>query len=253
MEPDVARPAATVLLVRDGPHGVQVYLQRRPRRFGFAGGLWVYPGGRVDEADADPAIAGRWSGPSPEAWARRLDCTVDRARAHVAAACRETLEEAGVLLGGPVPPATDLAAARRDLLAGTRTLAQTLDCLDVRLNTDRLRYWAWWVTPAGEPRRYDTRFFIAALPRDATVHAHTGEATDERWVDRRQPVADLPLLPPTHYTLRDITAFDTVADVLAAGRERVVDRIEPVLDSAAILLPWGDRYSLPDVRGHDAE
>jgi 8-oxo-dGTP pyrophosphatase MutT (NUDIX family) len=242
-----------VLLVRDGPDGVEVYLQRRPRRLGFAGGLWVFPGGRVDEADADPAIAGHWSGPPPEAWARRLDVDVTLARAYVAAACRETLEEAGVLLAVPAPQAPDLAAARRHLLTRERTLAQVLGDLDAHLDTDRLRYWAWWVTPVGEPRRYDTRFFAAALPRDATVHAHAGEVTDERWVGRRQRITDLALLPPTHYTVRDVTAFDTVADVLDMGRDRAVRRVEPILDGDAILLPWGDRYGLPDARGHDAE
>jgi 8-oxo-dGTP pyrophosphatase MutT (NUDIX family) len=245
MEAAVARPAATVLLVRDGPGGVVVYLQRRPRRLGFAGGLWVFPGGRVDDADADPAIDGHWSGPSPNAWARRLGVDVTVARACVVAACRETFEEAGVLLAQPAPPARDLAAARRDLLAGERTLAQVLGDLDARLDTGRLRYWAWWVTPAGEPRRYDTRFFVAALPQGATVHAHTGEVTGELWVGGRERAAQLAMLPPTHYTLRDITAFGSVADVLAVGRDRVVERIEPVLDGDAILLPWGDRYRLP--------
>jgi 8-oxo-dGTP pyrophosphatase MutT (NUDIX family) len=244
VEAAVARPAATVLLIRDGPTGVQVYLQRRPRRLGFAGGLWAFPGGRVDDADADPASA-RWSGPSPTAWARRLGVDPAVARGCVVAACRETFEEAGVLLAQPAPPAQHLAAARSDLLSGTRTLAQVLGDLDTRLDTARLRYWAWWVTPAGEPRRYDTRFFVAALPQAASVQAHAGEVTGERWFGARERTDELAMLPPTSYTLRDITAYGSVADVLAAGRDRVVERVQPVLDDDAILLPWGDRYRLP--------
>lgn len=246
-----ARPAATVPLLRDGRGGVEVYLQRRPPRLGFAGGLWVFPGGRVDEADADPGIDGHWSGPSPDAWAQRLGVAVDMARGYVVAACRETLEEAGVLLARPAPAPQDLAAARHDLLAGTRTLAQALDDLDVRLDTECLRYWAWWRTPDGEPRRYDTRFFLAALPPDATVVPHASEVVEELWA--AAPVDDrLAMLPPTYYTLRDVTAFATVAEVLEHGRDRVVNRIQPVADGDDIILPWGDRYRLrPSAPGRE--
>jgi 8-oxo-dGTP pyrophosphatase MutT (NUDIX family) len=233
----VAHPAATVLLLRD-PHGVEVYLQRRPRRLGFAGGLWVFPGGRVDDADRDPAIDEHWSGPSPAAWAERLGVDVSTARGYVVAACRETLEEAGVLLGRPAPPSQGLAAARQDLLSGNRRLAQILGDLGVRLDTAPLRYWAWWVTPEGEPRRYDTRFFLAPAPQGATVSAHAGEAIEELWVSA--PTADM--LPPTHYTLRDAVGFGTIAELGEVAHDRTVHRIQPVLDGDDILLPWGDRY-----------
>lgn len=255
MEPAVAHPAATVLLVRDGAAGVEVYLQRRPRRLGFAGGLWVFPGGRVDDSDQDPAIDASWSGPAPEAWAERLALPLDAARGYVVAACRETLEEAGVLLADPAPAAAQLEAARRDVLSGARSFATVLGDLGARLDTGRLRYWAWWRTPEGEPRRYDTRFFVAALPRDAAVVAHAGEVVDELWVSAPRVRAsgepaggDLPndehllMLPPTYYTLRDVTAVATVAQVLELGHDRMVSRVQPVLDGDDILLPWGDRY-----------
>jgi 8-oxo-dGTP pyrophosphatase MutT (NUDIX family) len=279
----VAHPAATVLLLRDGPRGVEVYLQRRPRRLGFAGGLWVFPGGRVDDADRDPAIDEHWSGPPPAAWAERLGVDVSTARGYVVAACRETLEEAGVLLGRPAPPPRSLAAAREHLLSGSRHLAQVLGDLGVRLDTGPLRYWAWWVTPEGEPRRYDTRFFLAPLPHGAAVSAHTGEVIEELWVSAPLPDSlegagerqragrrglegagerqragrrglegagerqraggrGLEMLPPTYYTLRDAVGFRRTAEIIAVGRERIVDRIQPVLDGGDILLPWGDRY-----------
>jgi hypothetical protein len=187
----------------------------------------------------------------------------------VVAACRETLEEAGVLLGRPAPPPRSLAAAREHLLSGSRHLAQVLGDLGVRLDTGPLRYWAWWVTPEGEPRRYDTRFFLAPLPHGAAVSAHTGEVIEELWVSAPLPDSlegagerqraggrglegagerqraggrGLEMLPPTYYTLRDAVGFRRTAEIIEVGRDRIVDRIQPVLDGGDILLPWGDRY-----------
>lgn len=237
-----AHPAATVLLVRDRPGGVEVYLQRRPRRFGFAGGLWVYPGGRVDDADRHPAIDPHWSGPPPDAWAQRLGVDIDTARGYVVAACRELLEEAGVLLARPAPGPRDLVAARRDLLAGARNLAQVVEDLDVGLDTSLLRYWAWWVTPEAEPRRFDTRFFVAQVPAGASVIPHANEVVEEMWA--HAPV-DGVMLPPTYYTLRDVVAFGSAAAVLHAGGDRHVGRVLPVVDGREIVLPWDERYPLP--------
>ena len=241
------RAAATVVLLRDGRNGVEAYLQRRPARMGFAGGLWVFPGGRVDEADGDPAVDASWAGPSPADWAGRLGLGVDEARGHVVAACRETLEEAGLLLATPAPGVGEVAEARQELLAGSAGLAGLLDRLGVRLDTDRLRYWAWWVTPEEEPRRYDTRFFVAGLPADAAVTAHLAEAERERWLPPAEAAADqgLPMLPPTRYTLRALAAFGSVAEALAAAAGRRVERILPVLDGAELVMPWGERYPVP--------
>jgi 8-oxo-dGTP pyrophosphatase MutT (NUDIX family) len=243
----VPRPAATVVLLRDGRDGLEAYLQRRPMGMGFAGGLWVFPGGRVDEADRDPAVEATWAGPSPAEWAGRLGMDLTEARGHVVAACRETLEEAGLLLATPVPGVAALAAARRELLAGSVGLAELLARLGVRLDTGRLRPWGWWVTPEAEPRRYDTRFFLAGLPADAAVTAHLAEAERERWLPPAEAAADqeLPMLPPTRYTLRDLAGFGSVAEALAAAAGRRVERILPVLDGAELVLPWGERYPVP--------
>jgi 8-oxo-dGTP pyrophosphatase MutT (NUDIX family) len=241
------RPAATVVLLRDGREGLEAYLQRRPLHLGFAGGLWVFPGGRVDEADRDPAIEASWAGPSPASWAERLGLPLGEARGHVVAACRETLEEAGLLLAEPAPGARELADARRELLAGALGFAELLAGLEVRLDAARLRYWAWWVTPEGEARRYDTRFFVAGLPADAAVTAHLAEAERERWLPPAAAAADqdLPMLPPTRYTLRDLAGFASVAEVLAAGDDRPVACVLPVLDGADLVMPWLERYPVP--------
>jgi 8-oxo-dGTP pyrophosphatase MutT (NUDIX family) len=243
----VPRAAATVVLLRDGREGLEAYLQLRPLGMGFAGGLWVFPGGRVDEADRDPAVDRSWAGPSAEVWAERLGLPVDEARGHVVAACRETLEEAGLLLATPAPGAEELAQGRRELLEGSGGLAGLLERLGVRLDTGRLRYWAWWVTPEEEPRRYDTRFFVAGLPADAAVTAHLAEAERERWLSPGEAAADLglPMLPPTRYTLRDLAAYGSVEAALAAGADRRVERILPVLDGTDLVMPWRERYPVP--------
>src|SRR5206468_2840260 len=97
--PAVPRDAATVLLVRDRPDGLEVFLQHRVRGMPFAGGMTVFPGGGVDARDADTSIA--WTGPQPDWWAARFGCDTGLARALVCAAVRETFEEAGVLLAAP--------------------------------------------------------------------------------------------------------------------------------------------------------
>jgi 8-oxo-dGTP pyrophosphatase MutT (NUDIX family) len=236
-----------VVLLRDGRDGLEAYLQLRPSGMGFAGGLWVFPGGRVDEADRDPAVDASWAGPPPATWGKRLGLPVDEARGHVVAACRETLEEAGLLLATPVPAAVELAEGRRRLLDSSSGFAELLERLGVRLDAGRLRYWAWWVTPEEEPRRYDTRFFVAGLPADTAVTAHLAEAEQERWVPPGQAAADLglPMLPPTRYTLRDLAAHDSVDAALAAAAGRRVERILPVLDGAELVMPWRERYPVP--------
>jgi hypothetical protein len=119
--------------------------------------------------------------------------------------------------------------------------------LGVRLDTGRLRYWAWWVTPELERRRYDTRFFLAGLQGDAAVTAHRAEADRERWLAPAAAAGDqgLEMLPPTRYTLRDLAGFGSVANALAAADGRPVDRILPVLDGAELVMPWQERYPVP--------
>ena len=231
------------------------------RRAGWAGGVPAAAAGGDGvrgRAVGVPRGAGRPGRPrpgggrdlgwaAPAAWAERLGLPVDEARGQVVAACRETLEEAGLLLATPAAGAEELAAARGELLAGVAGFAELLARLGVRLDTGRLRYWAWWVTPEEEPRRYDTRFFVAGLPDDAAVTVHLAEAEGERWLPPAEAAADqsLPMLPPTRYTLRDLAAFGSVEAALAAGAGRPVERIQPVLDGAELVMPWRERYPLP--------
>jgi 8-oxo-dGTP pyrophosphatase MutT (NUDIX family) len=242
---EIARPAATVALLRDTRGGeVEVYLQRRHGTMAF-GGAWVFPGGTIDQADRSPVLDGYWSGPDPVAWAERLGVEVAEARGAVAAACRETLEEAGVFLTDP-PVAGEVAAAARQELLVRRQLSTVLADTGARLATGRLRYWAWWATPEAEARRFDTRFFVAAADRTTSAALHDAEADGHRWLPVRAAAADqsLPMAPPTRHTCETLVGYATVAEVLAAGETRVVERILPVRVGDAVLLPGGERVTL---------
>ena len=233
--PAAARPAATVVLLRDaplpGPGGatVQVFLQRRVAGMAFAGGMTVFPGGSVDTGDRPhPDL---WQGPGADWWARHFGCLPDEAGPLVVAAVRETFEECGVLLAGPgeVDP-----AARDDLLTRRRTLTDVLGAAGLPLRADLLAPWARWVTPEAEPRRYDTAFFVAAVPDGQEADARTTEAVEATWWYPAEALSgalrgELRLMPPTQHTLEEITGFTGVADVLAAARRRVVRVHRPVV------------------------
>lgn len=236
------RPAATVLLVRDRPDPapghdrLQVFLQRRVAGMAFASGMTVFPGGGVDATDVPDPDA--WRGPDPVWWAERLRCPPELAGALVQAAVRETFEECGVLLAGPRSPATGelatgaLAAARADLVARRCTLGQLLADADLLLRADLLRPWARWITPEGQPRRYDTAFFVAVLPSGQQADAHTTEAVEATWWHPAVALAhgergELQLMAPTVWNLRELAAQPDSAAVLAAAERREVHPVTP--------------------------
>ncbi|MGH3344438.1 MAG: NUDIX hydrolase [Carbonactinosporaceae bacterium] len=243
------RPAATVLLLRDRPGGVEAYLLRRSMSMPFAGGMYAFPGGSVDPRDVD-ATHCSWAGPGPEYFAERLGCDPRRARGFVHAAVRETYEESGVLLAGPAPDSVvadisgdDWEADRRALVGRALALADFLVRRGLMLRADLLGAWAHWVTPEFEDRRFDTRFFVAALPGGQRTRDVSGEADRVLWMRPGDAVArcdtrQMAMLPPTAETLREISAYRSVAEVLAAAPGRDIHAIMP-----AALLD-GERVSL---------
>jgi 8-oxo-dGTP pyrophosphatase MutT (NUDIX family) len=246
------------VLARDGAAGIEVFLLRRVVGMAFAAGMTVFPGGGVDTRDADTSVG--WVGPPPDWWARRFGCSVALARALVCAAVRELFEESGVLLAGPGPDTVvadtaAFAADRRALERRDHSLAEFLAGNGLVLRADLLRPWANWVTPAEEPRRYDTRFFLAELPAGQRADGATSEADHAGW---RPPAVAVDewragrrgLLPPTWMTLTDLAEFDTVAAAMAA--ERSIDKVVPkVIREGAVLrvvLPGDPRWA--DAAGH---
>jgi 8-oxo-dGTP pyrophosphatase MutT (NUDIX family) len=237
------RQAATVLLLRDGVPGLEVYLQRRTRGMPFAGGMTAYPGGGVDPRDGDVDVA--WTGPAPGLWAAAFGCDERTARELVCAAVRETFEEAGVLLagdehGGVVPDVSgeDWEAQRRALLSRELSLAELLAGRGLAVRSDLLRPFAHWITPPAEPRRYDTKFFAAALPVGQEARHVSGEADEASWLTPAAALAELhagtrPMLPPTIHTLGQLQAFPDVAAALAGSPPEPLHPISPTFAETA--------------------
>lgn len=229
IEPVRPADAATVVLLRDHPReGLQVYLLRRARSMSFAAGMHAFPGGGVDPRDADRAIG--WSGPSPAAWADTFTVDEPLARALVCAAVRETFEETGVLLAGAGPEMVvadtrgpGWSADRAGLVDRSLAFVDLLHRRGLVLRSDLLRAWAHWVTPEFEPRRYDTRFFVAALPRGQQARDLGGESDQAAWVRPAEAFAahrrgEMAMMLPTAVTLSELAEFGSVTQVLARPR-----------------------------------
>jgi 8-oxo-dGTP pyrophosphatase MutT (NUDIX family) len=258
------RPAATVVLLRDrastpdAAAGPQAYLLRRVATMAFAAGMFVFPGGSVDARDEELPDAA-WAGPPPSQWAQPLSCDEPLARSLVCAAVRETFEESGVLLAGPtadeVVPDTsgeDWEADRLALLDRSLSLAELLQRRGLMLRADLLRAWAHWVTPEFEPRRYDTRFFVAAMPGDQRTRDVGGESDRVTWIRPAEALeahaaGTLAMLPPTIVTLAELAAYPSIAAVLDAGTARDVRPVLPKIvlgdnEEVRLLLPHDDGY-----------
>ena len=265
--PVTPKGAATVILLRDGGYddhaadrppsapgadaAVEVYLLRRHLGMAFAGGMFAFPGGTVDPRDSDRAVA--WAGPSVAEWAARLSCDEPTARALVCAAVRETFEESGVLLAGagvgPVVGDTtgdDWEQDRAALVDRSLSFVDFLDRRGLVLRSDLLAVWAHWITPEFEPRRYDTRFFVAGIPTGQRTRDVSGEADHVAWMRPADALAgvdsgEMAMLPPTYVAVRQISGFESVAAVLEAAAGRVIRAVTPgvefVGDEGLLTLP----------------
>jgi 8-oxo-dGTP pyrophosphatase MutT (NUDIX family) len=242
------RDAATVALLRDGADGIEAWLLTRVTQMAFAAGMTVFPGGRVDDDDATLPLAGG----DVAALAARFDCSVPIAHALLGAAVRETFEETGVLL---TVPFADLSGARADVELGRVSFGELLRANGLAVDAGALHPWARWVTPAGEVRRYDTRFFVGAMPDTALAQHVTSEASEACWIPIAAAIeqaqrGERQLLPPTVATLASLLPFATVADALASSDTRPLDPVRPELrlgedGSVAVELPDGTVVPIP--------
>jgi 8-oxo-dGTP pyrophosphatase MutT (NUDIX family) len=241
LEPVPPRPAATVVLLRAGTAGTEGYLLRRRTSMAFAGGMYAFPGGGVDLHDGNADLG--WAGPSAEEWGARLACAPQTARAVVCAAVRETFEESGVLLAGADPSSVvadvsgDEWREDRAALEGHQlTFAEFLTRRRLVLRSDLLRAWSRWVTPEFEERRYDTWFFVAAVPEGQRTAEVPGEADRVEWLApgeavRRTESGAYRMLPPTITTLRELSRYPDPGTALAAADHR---RVETVMAEASL-------------------
>lgn len=200
------RPAATVMLLRESDaNGVEVFMMRRTTKAAFAGGMYVFPGGAVDAEDSSYEIA----------------------------AIRECFEEAGVLLARTSSGTTvrfddpesheRFTEYRHAVHAGDRSMTNVLETEDLAAQSDELQWVAHWVTPYGEVRRFDTRFFVVAMPDDQTPLHDDKETVDSLWVTPESALAqsrngELLMLPPTIANLQFLALHDSVDAIIEAAR-----------------------------------
>jgi 8-oxo-dGTP pyrophosphatase MutT (NUDIX family) len=222
------KPAATVMLVRDaadGAPGVEVFMLRRTTSAVFGAGMYVFPGGRVDGVDGADEIAPFCRGLDDAGASAQLG--VDHGGlAYWVAAVRECFEEAGVLLaerrdGGPLELRNE---DRHEIHDRDSSLSLVALCRrdDLVLDLSTTHYVDHWITPVGEQRRFDTRFFLAEMPTDQEPLHDDKETVDSLWVRpaealRMQAEGELMMMPPTMANLRFLEPHTTAADALAAG------------------------------------
>jgi 8-oxo-dGTP pyrophosphatase MutT (NUDIX family) len=252
MEP-VARPAATILLLRDGPAGIEVFMVERHRAIDFAGGALVFPGGRVEESDHELAARPQ-DCPNPDGF------DVDMLAFRIAA-IRETFEECGVLFARPHGSNDLIDAAtlnrledqhRAALNAGSIGFDAVLGSEGLLPALDLLVHFAHWITPAHQPKRYDTHFFLAEAP-EAHLAVHDGrEAVESIWITPAQALADTAtgkykLVFATAKNLEKLGRSHTVRDAMSAARAAKVVTVQP----KGTKLEGGKRLlSIPEEAGY---
>jgi len=256
------KPASTVVVVRNGTGGFEVLLVKRNDKVAFMAGAHVFPGGRVDPSDAieDPSPCCEGIAALPQF----QDLSAAEEVAYRVAAVRELVEETGVLVAraadgsGLNPNVT--ADVRARVVAG-ESLAGVAVRHGLRLSLDVFIPLAHWVTPDGEPRRYDTRFFLTTLPDGQTAQHAAGETTELQWFRPLDAIercerGEILLPPPTWTTLKRLARLVSLADVLAWARARPIARVQPHLvrdEQQTILALPGDPLhpdrGSPTVRG----
>ena len=259
------RPAATVVVLRDGSAGPEAFMVRRHEGTAFMGGAHVFPGGRVDASDATADAA--WCDGIAHAISQLPSVPPSEATAYHVAAARELFEEAGVLLArdrsGAFVPLTGadhdrFKQARHAVHAGATPLRAVVDAEGLRLALDALVLFAHWVTPPIDTRQFDTRFFMTRVPPHQTPAHDETETTHGAWVRPADAIAqairsEIVLPPPTWTTLRELERFASVDAALAwAAERRIVRRMPQILedDTRRMLLLPGDPLH-PDPAGDE--
>jgi 8-oxo-dGTP pyrophosphatase MutT (NUDIX family) len=248
------RAAATVVLLRDAADGMEVFMVKRHGLSDVLGGAYVFPGGKVDRSDADPDMQEQMSAPLEGLHAALGEPELDTATAagFFVAACRETFEEAGVLLAeGATAQHVEIAQmlAREGVYFG-----EILARLELQLDWNNVVPWSRWITPrvpALFNKCFDARFFLAAVPNDQEARHDNHEATGSFWLRPRVVLeqywaGEITLAPAQIMSLAALTRHPHVADALAAARARQPPVIEPEPftheDLRAIAFPGNERH-----------
>jgi 8-oxo-dGTP pyrophosphatase MutT (NUDIX family) len=262
--PRPLRHAATILVLRQHGAEIEVLMTRRHANLAFMGGLWVFPGGALAPADHDPAarelIRDGRSFELHDFDGERVSHATSLALA--LAACRETFEEAGVLLASRPdgsPPHEDqlirLAAQRAKIAADPTLFVPALQEEGLRLDFERMIYWAHWITPSASARRFDTRFFLARSPATHAFAADTFETTECMWIApalllENAARSEMRIALPTRYNLEVLRAsieqHGSLDALLTPDTARAIPPIMPKLvkhnDQSIVVMPWDKDY-----------
>ena len=258
----IARPAATLILVRDASAGMEVFMIRRTQSAVFMGGAHVFPGGGVDASDASAELAAHCEG-LDDIEASRLLGLERGGLTYWTAALRECFEEAGLLLAhdadGRYADLNDTQHLhvfeqwRESIRAGKATLADLCREHGLRLAAERLAYYGHWITQPGRPRRYDTRFFVAEAPSAQTASHDNSETVDNLWIRpaaalERHSRGEMHLVFPTIKTLESIAGFENAAALMQYARSprkmpTMAPRTASSREGAKLLVPGDYAYA----------
>ena len=240
--PVTPKPAATILMCKDGPDGIETFMVVRHHKIEFASGALVFPGGKLADSDSHPGVRALCDG------AGDLD---DEALALQVAAIREVFEECGILLarergetalvGGERLPT--LEHYRQTLNTGEVGIFDFLEAEELVLACDRIHPYAHWITPAMVPKRFNTHFFIAHAPQDH-VAAHDGtESVDSIWISPQQVLREAEegkwnVMFPTRLNLMMLAESSSIEEAIDAARARSIVTVEPWLEEDGDEAPW---------------
>ena len=243
LDKSALRPAATVMLIRDIENDAfEVFMLQRTLNAAFAGGMYVFPGGRVDESDGIEELEQLCDGLDDQHASGLLEIP-SGGLAYWVAAIRECFEEAGVLLARSTKTNKTIAFdkpeninrfAEAQLKVHDFSLSMVELCRseELHLITDSIHYVSHWITPVGEARRFDTRFFVARAPESQEPLHDSQETIASLWVQPQDALdklasGELAMFPPTSENLKFLAKYKTSDEVLAAA--------EKVLKPVAIL------------------
>jgi 8-oxo-dGTP pyrophosphatase MutT (NUDIX family) len=243
----IPRDSSSVIIVRGGGAD-EALLIRRHADLAFAGGAWVFPGGKFEPSDESPETL------------EKLGLANEPAAGLMVTACRETFEESGIVLAvtsDGEPCGADLA----DSLQGSRPgvskdaglFAPLLADHGLRVDSKRLLLWSHWITPSLVPRRFDTRFFLSIMPPGQTVRCDSAEATELKWLDLRAgsglPDESFVQAPPTRFSLGDLAlclrSLGSMQQLMQTARTvpAMIPKMVKIDGRLTVLLPWDPEYA----------
>jgi 8-oxo-dGTP pyrophosphatase MutT (NUDIX family) len=252
-EASVPIPAATIMLLRDGADGLEVFMVVRHHQIDFASGALVFPGGKLDPQDEDERVLSRLASyPASTPIQSKLR----------AAAIREVFEESGILLardkqGAALTPNVHSDAWRAGLNAQTLTMGEIASSGDLTLACDDLVHYSHWITPPMMPKRFDTHFYLARVPSGQIADHDGHENVDSVWIRPKQVVQDAEnktrtVIFPTLSNVVRLAQYNSVAAAFAGAQQRAVEPIMPWSEKRAdgryVCIPKDIGYSFFEQR-----